>query len=195
MFRCRRQGFGSSSLTFCEFCAALSLLLALSSSIVLAQSASAKGMISGTVTDQQGNAVAGAQVTIRSADFTSTRTLVTNDSGIFTAAMLNPGAYTIEVKAPGFSFEEAGARDARRGQQCAITIRLGVAGVSQNVTVTGHGPTVEGNTLPPAVNKETPQVSNTLAGLTVTYLPNRDRDFSQFGQLAAGVQPLPTRPG
>ena len=52
-------------------------------------------------------------------------------------------------------------------------------------------PTVEGNTLPPVVNKEAPEVSNTLAGLTVTYLPNRDRDFSQFGQLAAGVQACP----
>ncbi len=74
------------------------------------------------------------------------------------------------------------------GSSVQITLKLGVAAVSENVTVTGHGPTVEGNTLPPAVNKETPEVSNTLAGLTVTYLPNRDRDFSQFGQLAAGVQ-------
>ena len=57
------------------------------------------------------------------------------------------------------------------------------------MTVTAHGPTVEGNTLPPAINKQAPEVSNTLAGLTVTYLPNRDRDFSQFGQLGAGVQP------
>ena len=71
-----------------------------------------------------------------------------------------------------------------------VNVRLGVAAVSQDVTVTAHGPTVEGNTLPPAINKEAPEVSNTLAGLTVTYLPNRDRDFSQFGQLAAGVQPL-----
>ena len=70
-----------------------------------------------------------------------------------------------------------------------------MAGTSQNVTVSGHGPLVEGNTLPPAVNKETPQVGNTLAGLTVTYLPNRDRDFSQFGQLAAGVQPAPNSTG
>ena len=49
--------------------------------------------------------------------------------------------------------------------------------------------------LPPVVNKEAPEVSNTLAGLTVTYLPNRDRDFSQFGQLAAGVQAAPTSAG
>ncbi len=65
----------------------------------------------------------------------------------------------------------------------------------QGVTVAAHGPTVEGNTLPPAVNKQAPEVSNTLAGLTVTYLPNRDRDFTQFGELAAGVQPAPDSTG
>ena len=50
----------------------------------------------------------------------------------FTAAMLSPGAYTIEVKAPGFSLEEARARDPGcRQQLCRSTIRLGVAAISQ----------------------------------------------------------------
>ena len=31
--------------------------------------------------------------------------------------------------------------------------------------------------------------SNSIAGTTVTYLPNRDRDFTQFAQLAAGAEP------
>ena len=160
-----------------------------------AQSASAKAVISGTVSDQQGAAVAGAEVTIRSADFTSARTLITSETGGFTAAMLNSGAYTIEVKAAGFVLKKPARVTLGVGSSVQVTIRLGVAGTKQDVTVSGHGPTLEGNTLPPAVNKETPQVSNTLAGLTVTYLPNRDRDFSQFGQLAAGVQPAPNSTG
>ncbi len=160
-----------------------------------AQSASAKGVISGTVTDPQSNAVAGAQVTIRSADFTSARTLVTSDTGGFTAAMLDPGVYTITVKAPGFALKKPARVTLAIGSSVQITIQLGVAGTSQNVTVSGHGPTVEGNTLPPAINKEAPQVSNTIAGLTVTYLPNRDRDFTQFGELAAGVQPAASSTG
>ena len=162
---------------------------------LLAQSAAAKGVISGAVTDPQGSAVTGAQVTIRSADFTSARTLVTSSTGSFTAAMLDPGAYTITVKAPGFALKKPARVTLGVGSSVQLTIHLGVAGTSQNVTVSGRGPTVEGNTLPPAVNKETPQISNTLAGLTVTYLPNRDRDFSQFGQLAAGVQPAPNSTG
>ena len=160
-----------------------------------AQSASAKGVISGTVSDQQGGAVPGATVTIRSADFSSARTLVTSDNGGFTAAMLNAGMYTIEVKAPGFTLKKPARVTLGVGSTVQVAIHLGVAGTSQNVTVSGHGPTVEGNTLPPAVNKEAPQVSNTLAGLTVTYLPNRDRDFTEFGQLAAGVQPAPNSTG
>src|SRR5580700_7401481 len=174
---------------------AILLLLLLSSIEVFGQSASARGVISGTVTDPQGDAVPGAQVTIRSTDFTSARTLTTSDSGTFTAPMLYPGAYTVEVKAAGFSLKKPARVNLGIGSSVQLTIRLSVAGVKQDVTVSGRGPTVEGNTLPPAVNKETPEVSNTLAGLTVTYLPNRDRDFSQFGQLAAGVQPAPNSTG
>ena len=155
------------------------------------QSAAARGTISGTVTDPQGNAVAGARITIRSADFTSTRTLTTSDTGTFTAPLLNPGAYSVEVQAPGFLLKKPARVTVAVGSSVQLAIQLGIAGTSENLTVTGHGPTVEGNTLPPAVNKETPQVSNTIAGLTVTYLPNRDRDFTQFAQLAAGANPSP----
>ena len=47
----------------------------------------------------------GAQVILRNLDFTSTRTLVTTENGSFSAAMLTPGLYTVEVKAPGFSLK------------------------------------------------------------------------------------------
>ena len=135
--------------------------------------------------------MAGAQVTIRSADFSSARKVVTNGDGIFSAALLNAGAYTVEVKAPGFVLKEPARVALGVGSSVSLKIQMGVAGTSENVKVTGHGPLVEGNTLPPAVNKETPEVSNTIAGLTVTYLPNRDRDFTEFSQLAAGVQQAP----
>ena len=177
---------------FCLFPLAAIVLL---SSISVGQSASARGVLSGTVTDQQGAAVPGATVTIRSADFASTRTATTSDNGSFTIAMLYPGMYTIDVKATGFTLKKAARVTLGVGSSVQVTIRLGIAGTSQNVTVSAHGPTVEGNTVQPAINKETPQVSNTLAGLTVTYLPNRDRDFTQFGQLAAGVQPAPNSTG
>jgi len=173
--------------------AALGVLFLASYSV--GQSAAARGVISGTVTDQQGNVLAGAQVIIRSADFSSARTMTTSESGAFIAPLLPPGAYTVEVKAPGFRLKKPARVTLGVGSSVRLDIQLGVAGASENVTVAGHGPTLEGNTLPPAINKEAPQVSNTIAGLTVTYLPNRDRDFTQFTQLAAGVQPAPHSSG
>ena len=170
----------------------LAALCLLFSTAAVAQSASARGTISGTVTDPQDNAVAGAKVTIRSADFTSARTLTTSDTGNFVAVLLNPGVYTVGVKAPGFTLKKPARVTLGVGSSVQLTIKLGVAGTSENVTVAGHGPTVEGNTLPPAINKEAPQVSNAVAGLAVTYLPNRDRDFTQFAQLAAGVNVPPS---
>ena len=148
------------------------------------------GRISGTVTDPQGNAVAGAQghhpqyelhVYPKSGD--------TTDSGNFSAAMLYSRSLYRGSEGSGLRIEEAGARDVR-GLAAAFNSQSGWGSppVSQSVTVTAHGRASEGNTLPPAINQQAPEVSNTLAGLTVTYLPNRDRDFSQFGQLAAGVQ-------
>jgi hypothetical protein len=154
-----------------------------------AQSAASRGSISGTVTDPQGKAIPGAQVTVRNVDFTSARTLVTDDNGVYSATMLTIGAYTVEVKAQGFTLKKPARVTLNVGASVEVNIKMGMAAVAQGVTVTAHGPTVEGNTLPPAINKQALEVSNTLAGLTVTYLPNRDRDFSQFGQLGAGVQP------
>src|ERR1700759_1273795 len=112
-----------------------------------AQSAAHYGVISGTVTDQIGAAIPGAHVTVKSADFSSTRALVTSGTGAFTAAMLNPGVYMVDVKAPGFVLKKPARVTVAIGSSVQISIRLGVAGTSTNVSVSGHGPTVEGNTL------------------------------------------------
>src|ERR1700678_3229095 len=128
----------SSLLRFGLFTA---LLLIASSSSTLAQSASALGTISGEVTDQQGNAVAGAQITVRSADFSSARRLTTSDSGSFTATLLNPGVYTVEVRAPGFVLKKPARVTVGVGSSVQLTIKMGVAGTSENVTVKGHGAT------------------------------------------------------
>ncbi len=110
-------------------------------SAALAQSAAARGTISGTVTDPQGNAVPGAQVTIRSADFSSARTLTTSDTGIFTAAMLHSRRLHGRGEGPGLQPEEAGARDLGRRQQRATRDSAWAwPAMSQNVTVTGARP-------------------------------------------------------
>jgi len=157
--------------------------------VVSAQSAAANGTLSGTVVDPQGNVIAEAQVTIRNTDLAFTRAVATDESGNFTLPAIPAGAYTVQVSATGFTLKKPPRIQVGVGSSVRITLKLDLATAQQEVTVTGRGATVEGNTTAPSVNKDDPTASNTIAGLTVTYLPNRNRDFSQFGQLAAGVAP------
>jgi Carboxypeptidase regulatory-like domain/TonB dependent receptor-like, beta-barrel len=158
-------------------------------SVLAAQSTSATGSIGGAVTDPQGKAVARAHVTIRNSDFSTERTAITNDHGDFAVALLPAGIYTVRVKAAGLSLPRPLRVTVNVGSSVHLNLRLQLARSRQVVTVTGRRPTLEGNTVPPAVNKQAVSAGNFLAGLTVTYLPNRDRQFGQFAELAAGVEP------
>lgn len=155
----------------------------------LGQSAAATGTIAGIVTDAAGAAIPGAAITIKNTDFTSSRTVSTDDSGAFSATFLPAGNYTVEVKAPGFLMKRPARVTLGVGSSVRVNVRMELPQVKQEVTVTGTAPTVEGQTTAPTVNKQEPVAANTIAGLTVTYLPNRNRDFSQFAQLGAGVEP------
>lgn len=153
----------------------------------LGQIAAANGTISGVVTDPQSQVVAGAKVIVANADFGTSRTFTTDDSGWFTAAALSSGTYSIEVQASGFKTKRLARVMLSVGSSIRLMVKLDLAAISQEITVTGRSTPVEGNTVAPEVNKQDVQVGNFLAGLTVTYLPNRDRDFSQFGLLSAGT--------
>src|SRR5689334_21008361 len=67
-----------------------------------AQSAAAVGAISGVVIDTSGAAIPGATITVKNTDFSSVRTLTSDDAGAFAATFLPAGAYTVEVRAQGF---------------------------------------------------------------------------------------------
>src|SRR2546426_4356555 len=60
------------------------------------------GSIIGTVTDPQGNAVAGAKVTVTSVTKGTSDETTTNESGNFSAIHLIPDTYKVHVEAPGF---------------------------------------------------------------------------------------------
>ena len=144
--------------------------------------------VSGTVVDPQGKLVAGATVVVSNTDLATKRSTVTDSSGAFRVSNLVPGAFTVEAKAKGLSSKRPVRLTLGLGSTVQVTVSLGVAAVSQHATVTGRGPTSEGNTVAPPVNTDDAAAKMFFGGMTVTYLPNRDRDFSQFGQLAAGVK-------
>src|SRR5437870_13490491 len=60
------------------------------------------GSIFGTVTDPQGNAVAGAKVTVTSITKNTTDETTTNESGLYTVLHLIPDTYKVHIEAAGF---------------------------------------------------------------------------------------------
>jgi len=146
------------------------------------------GSVSGIVADPLGRAIAGAQVKIRNTDLAIERSLVTDNEGRFVAAFLSAGPYTVQVTAQGFELKKPVRLTIGVGTHTTVELRMAVKARSQSISVSGTGTTSEGNTVNTALNRQDPVAANQIAGLTVTYLPNRDRDFSQFTQLSAAAE-------
>src|SRR3954452_6373007 len=60
------------------------------------------GQITGLVTDSSGGVLVGAAVTVTNPQTASTRSEVTNTSGIYSFPNLLPGLYSIKVSTQGF---------------------------------------------------------------------------------------------
>ena len=62
-----------------------------------------RGSIAGTVHDQAGAVVAGAQVKIIDVGTNQTRETTTNEEGFYRVGALDPGTYTVAIETSGFS--------------------------------------------------------------------------------------------
>src|SRR5579863_9771353 len=91
------------------------------------------GTILGTVTDASGSAVPNADVTITNTATGVATSIMTNDSGLYSAPNLLPGTYQVSVKATGFSNSVVTGINLTVGQQQAINVSLKVGETSQQV--------------------------------------------------------------
>lgn len=182
---------GSRALATCMVLAcALVMLLA-----TPARSQSNTATLSGQVVDPQGAVIPGATITVRNTDVASSRTLTSGTNGSFRVAGLIPGAYTVEARSGSLQTRTPTRLTLTLGSSTEITLQLKVAAVKQSTTVTARRGTVEGNTIAPPPNTAEASVGSFLPGLTVTYLPNRDRDFAQFTDQAAATTDDPDGTG
>src|SRR5689334_16102870 len=101
-------------------------------------SQSGTSSVTGTVADAQGNIITGATVTLISAQ-NSRRTDVSNDSGAYSFASVQPGTYTIEAEAKGFKKASLSAFQALVDKATTINIPLEVGQVTETVNVDSSG--------------------------------------------------------
>ena len=113
---------------------ALASILVLSAVAVMAQATT--GILRGTVTDANGAAIAGANVTVKNEGTGTSSTFTTNSEGTFDAPALQPGNYSVTVEATGFKRSVATNVNVKIGIVNPLAIVLEAGNVAETVTVT-----------------------------------------------------------
>src|ERR1035438_4203039 len=102
-----------------------------------------RGGISGTVTDQSGAVVPGAQVTaVETATNTSYKT-ISSSAGEFAFTNLALGDYSVTVVATGFSTQKVNKVTVSAGGSYNYAVKLGIATTAQTVEVTADSITLD----------------------------------------------------
>lgn len=126
------RGFLRARALWSPFVFAICLLLGLTS--LHAQLVS--GSFSGTVQDPTGAVVSGATVSLQNEATGFTRQTISNTSGYFTFAGVDPGTYTATVHAKGFKAWKQSGLTLNSGDERSITgIKLSLGDASQTVVV------------------------------------------------------------
>ena len=139
------------------------------------------GSILGTVTDPQGNAVAGAKVVVTSTTKNFTFDTTSNESGNYSVTHLIPDTYKIHVEATGFKSYDVPSITVTADSSAKVDATLQVGAITQTVEVTG----------------EIPQLQTDRADVDISFnqtyvqeLPVLNRNFTNFELLSPGTQKL-----
>jgi hypothetical protein len=123
-------------------CNSIFAVLVIGGGYALAQAIT--GGIFGSVADSTGGVIPQAEIKLLSITTGAQRTVQTTHSGEFVIDGLEPGEYSISVKAAGFkTLERTGIRLSPSERLALGTLLLEVGAIDQQVTVTGQGATVQ----------------------------------------------------
>src|SRR3954470_6362180 len=109
------------------FAAVLLLLVA----FVAAGAQESRGSITGNVTDPNGAALPGATVEIRNVETNVANSATTNEEGAYSFPLLNPGKYTLTVKASGFADSTRENIEIRVADKLTLDVPVAVTGVGE----------------------------------------------------------------
>jgi outer membrane receptor protein involved in Fe transport len=139
------------------------------------------GSVVGTVTDAQGNAVAGAKVVVTSISKTTEFDTVSNESGNYSVTHLIPDTYKIHVEATGFKAYDVPSVIVSADSSARVDATLQVGSITQSVEVTGEIPQLK---------TDRADVDIQFNSTYVTELPVLNRNFTNFELLSPGTQKL-----
>jgi Carboxypeptidase regulatory-like domain/TonB-dependent Receptor Plug Domain len=134
------------------------------------------GRIVGTVKDQNGAVIVGAEVTVTSKAKGDERRVTTDEKGSYTVPLLPPGAYRVTVKANGFAIIVADPVQVTITETTRIDSKFELA-----------GPDTVSVRIDPLLRADGPQLGRVTDSRAVSELPLATRNFTQLLGLSPGT--------
>jgi hypothetical protein len=154
-----------------------------------AEAQDVRGSISGRITDSSGGVVVGASVTVEHVGQGISRTVVTNEAGLFHALFLDPGEYRLTVQLSGFRTAVRDRIELRVEDRLKLDVQLEAAGVKEEIEVVAARPVLETGTATSGVVVDSTAIAE---------LPLADGTAYFLARMAPGVEftgdPKFTRP-
>jgi hypothetical protein len=160
----------------------LNLILILILSTIAVSAQSIQSTILGTVKDQGGAVIVGAQIVITNTDTSRASSYSTDASGNFQASDLAPGKYQVQATMGGFQGKMISDLALAARQQLRVDVTLDVGATQQEITVDAS--------TAGAIETETPSIASTLDTESVMNLPVNTRASGSTSPLNM-VQALP----
>jgi carboxypeptidase family protein len=167
----------ASSVRGCAIASLVALALIILPSLLSAQTVT--GTILGNVLDSSGAAVANAQITITNQDTGVVRGAASTGDGIYNVPSLQPGKYSVEAKAPGFSPAQVKDVVVNVGSNTRVDLTLQLGQVTQQVTV---------SEAIPAIETTSSEVAQVMDEQIIQNIPLNARDLQQLSVIQPGVQ-------
>ena len=164
-------------------CVCLCVAIVLGAHNAAAQSQATTAEINGRVVDSQNAVLPGASVTVKSPSTGYSRTVVTNDSGLFSIPLLPPGEYELSIELAGF----------QTITRKVMTTVGGTFTVNQTLTVATVTETVVVEASSPIVETSATVRTTTVGADAIANLPINGRRFQDFITLTPTVQVDPQR--
>lgn len=149
------------------------------SSVASLSQAVASGTVAGTITDQSGAVVSGAQVKLTDTATGTSRNATTDNSGHYIFVNIDPGHYNLTAAKPGFATSKTSS-DVLVGQTTTLNLALQIGGTTTIVEVQAS------NTDLQTLNAT---IGNTVGSDMLQSLPSLGRDVSSFVTMQPGVSP------
>lgn len=175
------QTRGARMRRFQSLVALMCLVVALTISQSAASAQTQNAELNGTVTDQAGALVAGAQILVVNLETQVPRTVESNASGVFVAANLNPGRYQVRVKKEGFQESVVSDVTLDVNQRATLNFKLSLGSVSDSVQVSAEAAALEASGA---------QLGTVITQEKITDLPLNGRNFTQLLTLTPGATPV-----